>query len=439
MKMRTVTVAAAMLLLGLIGCGGVEKVNIDLPIPELDRTQYNDSHYTEGWQKLKEGKPDEALKHFQLSTTVDEKLYVGFGYVFLAKNKFDLARRNFNKSLAINPDNLQAQFGMATLHEQRNEKEKAFLIYSRLRTKYPENAWIKVRYDYIKSTQTQYFLKQADLYKNQGEEPAYIEALKKAAQYSPEIVEIKIQLADIFKAREEYESAAHYFEKVLEKIPNNEEVMYKVADVYEKMNKFDASVMIYKKMLELKPGDLTISNKINELKLKFYDWNLPTKFKNIFFKEDINREELAALIGYYFEKYLEPRPPKIITDIGGSFAKEYIIKVCTLDIMKLRPDHSFDRFPKINRAQFAMALDALIKYLEKSESGAYTIQFTPLDEVVEPSDISPLHKYYNIIKFLVNSQIMKLDTANNFNPMRTVTPTRVLDALKKILNSIKER
>jgi tetratricopeptide (TPR) repeat protein len=427
------------LLISLMGCGGVQKVNTDLHIPEMDRSQYSDSNYQTGWQKLKEGKPDEALEFFQKSSVAEEILHLGYGYVYLAQKKLALARKNFQKAMTINPENMQAQFGMATLHESLDEKEEAFIIYSRLLTKYPENAWVKVRYEYIKSVQTQYYLKQAELYKNQNENPAYIEALKKAIQYSPNITDIKMELADFLNTQEQFESAAKYYEMVLENLSNNAEVMVKLAKVYEGMKKFDASVMIYKKILEQKPGDLDILNKINDLKIKFYDWNLPVKFKNIFFKEEITREELAALLGYYFEKWLEPRPPVIITDIGGSFAKEYIIKICTLDIMKLRPDHSFGRFPKINRGQVAVVIDALIKYLEKSESGAYTIQFTPLEEVIEPADISPLHKNYNIIKFLVNSKIMKLDEENMFNPMLTISPAHVLEALKKILNSIRER
>jgi hypothetical protein len=226
---------------------------------------------------------------------------------------------------------------------------------------------------------------------------------------------------------------------VLESLPNNAEILIKIAKVYEELKKFDAAVMVYKKLLEQKPGDMDVINKINDLKIKFYDWNLPVKFKNIFFKDEITREELAALLGYYFDKWLEPRPPVIITDIGSSFAKEYIIKICTHGIMKLRPDHSFDRFSKINRAQFAVVVDALIKYLEKSESGAYTIRFSPLEKIIEPADILPLHKYYKIIKFLVNSQIMKLDEEKQFHPTLSISPSRVLEALKKILNSIREQ
>jgi Tfp pilus assembly protein PilF len=419
------------------GCGGGAKVNTSIYVPDLDQGQYNDTYYKEGWKNLKEGNPKQAVKNFQQSSVMDEKLFVGFGYAFLAQNKFDLAKKNFEKCLALNPENLQAQFGLATMYEFLEDKERAFRIYSKLRASHPGNAWVKVRYDYIKSTETENYLKKAEQFKKESRREAYIAALEMASQYSPEIIDIKTEIADFFVAQQQYEQAARQYEAIMEKQPNNETILMRLAQVYEKMNKFDSAVVIYRKMLELKPGDLSIINKINELKIKFYELNLPVKFKNIYFKDALNREELAALIGFYFEKYLESRSPEIITDIGGSFAKEYIIKVSTLGIMQLRPDHSFDRFTAVTRAAFAVVIDALLKYLEKHQSGFYSLQFTPLDDVIEPADISPLHKDYEIIKFLVNSEIMKLDEKNNFNPTRVLSPSEAVVAIKKILNSIR--
>jgi hypothetical protein len=106
--------------------------------------------------------------------------------------------------------------------------------------------------------------------------------------------------------------------------------------------------------------------------------------------------------------------------------------------MNLRPDHSFDRFGNIKRADLAVVLAALLKYLEKNALGAYDMQFHPLEDATEPADISPLHKDYETIKFLVNSGIMKLDAANRFNPTKDVSPAEVLEAIKKIINSIQD-
>ncbi len=435
-NMERVVILVLILIFIMVGCGGVTKVNTGIHIPELDRTQYNDSAYIEGWENLKSGNPKQAIKNFEQSTSVDEKLYVGFGYAFLQQNKISLARRNFEKALDINPDNLQAQFGMAVMHELLKEKMTAFRIYSNLRVKYPESTMVKVRYDYIKSTETRNYLEKAQQYKREHKTEKYIDALKQASAYSPELIDIEIEIADFFNLEGQYEQAALHYENVLEKFPNKENVLVKLAAIYERSRKFDSAVVIYNRLLKLKPGDITYINKINDLKIKFYDLNMPEKFKNIFFKSDINREELAALIGHYFVKFLDTRPPIIITDIGGSFAKEQIIKVCTLGIMKIRPDHSFDRFPTIDRAAFAVVIDGLLKYLQ--DERGYFLKFVPSDEILEPMDISPLHKDYKIIKFLVNSQIIKRDEENKFNPIAKVTPSEVLMSIRRILNSIEE-
>jgi len=111
--------------------------------------------------------------------------------------------------------------------------------------------------------------------------------------------------------------------------------------------------------------------------------------------------------------------------------------VCTLEIMKIRPDHSFNRFQVITRAHFSVIIDALLKYLQ--DEAGYLITFTPLEEIQEPIDISPLHKNYKIIKFMVNSQLINLDDQNNFNPLMEVTPSEVLVAIKKVLNSMEQK
>lgn len=418
----------------LAACGGVGRVNTGVHIPEIDRVEANDSYFEEGWQALKEGKPKVALEKFQQSTVKDEKLYVAYGYTLLTQNKYSLARRNFRKALELNPENLQAELGLATIYEVMDDQEKAFTSYSRLLAMYPEHAWIKIRYQNIKSTQTEYYLDKAEQYITENKTGKYIQALKSASRYSPEIIEIKIKIADFFNEEGQYEEAVIHYEKVLEELPNKEDVLVKLAEVYERMEKIDSAIMIHKALLELKPGDLAIINKINELKIKFYESDLPPKFKEIFFKEVIRREDLAALLGFYFARYLQTdRSPVIIRDISGSYAKEYIIKICTLRIMNIRPDNSFDRFSDINRASFAVVLDNLLKYLQ---GRGKTVKIAPLEEVVEPADISPLHKNYKIIKFLVSTRIMQLDGENRFNGTRTLSPADVIAAIKRILYNI---
>jgi Tfp pilus assembly protein PilF len=426
-----------MILFLLVSCGGIRRVStsVHVHIPELENPEQFDDYYQQAWKNLKLKKPRLALDGFKQSTAPDEPLYAGFGFAYLSQDKLAMARKNFQKVLDLNPDSYLAQLGMAELHEMQGEKQKAFMAYSRLLTHFPEEAWAKVRYEYIKSTETQYYLSMAEQHKSNGKNDKYVESLQRAAWYSREILDIKIKIADFYHNQQQYDQAAPYYEEILTKEPNNEAILIKMADVYEKLNKLDSALLVYTKLRELKPGDLMIINKVNELKIKFYNLDLPNSFKNIFFKDVINREELAALLGFYFKNYLKDAPPRIITDIGSSFAKDYIIKICSLDIMKLGANHRFNRFANVTRAEFAVIFAEMLNYLEAQ--GA-KIQYTPLAETIEPLDISPLHKNYKTIKMLINTQIMKLDKENKFNPTQFPAPTEILNAIKKILISMKE-
>lgn len=430
------SIFAAIISISTINCGGGSQVTPTIYIPDIDHSQYNDANYIEGWQNLKEGNTRQAFKNFNKSTLGREQLLVAFGYAALIQGKPVEARSNFEKCLAINPENPQALLGLATLYDTLKETERAYQVYSRLRTTFPNDERVKNRYETIKNNETQNALKIAEKYKTDQDMNQYIRYLEIAASYSPEMTDIKTEIADFYAGRKDFEKAARQYEEILEKLPDNESILRKLADMYEKTGAFDSAIMMYKKIQEIKPGDNTLPSKINQLKSRLNEMNLPEKFKGIFFKEILSREELAALIGHYFDKYLERPQPVIITDIGNSFAKEYIIRICALDIMSLRPDHSFDRFTTVNRATFAVVMNALLKYLEKSGRELYSVRFTPLENPITPGDISSLHKNYEIIKFLLNAGIIKLDSGNNFNPTRDITPSEVLVALQKILNSI---
>lgn len=427
------------LVLFWLNCGGGTRINTDVNIPALNSSEAYDTPYVEGWEKLKNGKAKEAFESFQQSSAEDDKLHVGFGYTFLIQNKFRLARQNFDRALELNPENVQAQMGIGTIYETLEEMDNAFKLYSRLRLKYPENPWVKARYEFIKSTETEKYLKKSRQYQSDGSDEKYIDALEKAAHYSPEMIDIKMQIAEFYYRQEQYKMAVSYYEKVLEGNPAQEEVLFKLADAFEKMKAYDSAVVILKKLLEVKPGNIDIINRINDLKIKFYDWDLPVKFKNIFFKSAITREDLAALIGHYFDRYLiiEGARPVIITDIEGSYARDDIIKVCTLGIMDLRPDHSFGTgdLPGtiVSRAKFAETVYSLIQYLDRN---GHSIDMAPHETAAEPADISQLHKHYKIINYMVNAGIMQLDVDNKFNPTANISPSQSLVALKKLLGSM---
>jgi tetratricopeptide (TPR) repeat protein len=431
--MKAILPAALIML--TIACGGVKLVKIDFHLPAIASGDFSDAYFRQGWEQLQKGDSEAAYRSFQLSKVSLDKKQAAFGYVFLARKKFSAAAAQFTQALATNPDNLEADMGLAMIHEFAGRTAEAFQAYGNLLLKAPEDAWIKLKYESIRSSATQEFLLEAEKVKD-TDKAKYIRSLEQAAFFSSDMTAITLQIADYYYGENDWQRSLPYYEAVLEKDPHNEAVLLKLAAIYEKNEKFDLALVTLDRLLALKPGDPFLESEKRRVRDRFQEMNLPEKFKKIFFKSEINREELAALIGFYFDRYIKmDRAPEIITDIDGSFAKEYIMRTCTSGIMNARPDHTFDRFSIPDRATFAVILKALIDYLEKK---GHTLHFTPLTTAVESVDLSPLHKNYDIIKFMVNARILPLDSERIFNPTRPVSPNDVIYALKKILNSIGE-
>ena len=425
----------AALILFTVACGGVKPVSVDFHLPAVAGGTFLDSYYRQGWQQLQQGDSEAAYRSFQLSEAPLDKKQAAFGYVFLARKKYSAASDQFARALETNPGNIEAGMGQAMILEFEGRTAEAYRAYGDLMLKAPDDAWIKLKYESIRTSATQGHLLEAE--KARGVDKAkYIRELEQAAFFSPDLPAITLQIADHYYGENEWQRSLPFYEAVLDREPHNQDVLLKLAAIYEKKEKFDLAMVTLDRLLALKPGDPFLEGEKKRVRDHFQELTLPEKFKKIFFKTEIDREELAALIGFYFDRYIQmDRAPEIITDIDGSFAKEQIIKTSTAGIMHARPDHTFDRFTTPDRATFAVTLNALIDYLKGK---GHDLRFTPLSPPASAVDLSPLHKDYEVINFLVNSQVLPLDAESYFNPTRPVSPADVILALKRILNSIGE-
>lgn len=417
----------------LAACGGVRPVAVDFHLPAIEGGAFVDSYYRQGWEQLRQGDSEAAYRSFQDSMAPLDKKQAAFGYVFLARRKFSAAADQFERALEGNAENIEAAMGRAMVLELEERTADAFRAYGDLLIRVPNDAWVKLKYESIRSAATQAHLLAAEQARDR-DKGAVLRELEQAAFYSPEMTAITLQIADHHYAEGDLDRALPRYEAVLEREPHNEAVLLKLAAIYERQERFELALVTLDRLLALKPGDLRLEGEKKRIRDRFQEMTLPEKFKRIFFKAEINREELAALIGFYFERDLElAGAPEILTDIDGSFAREQIIKTVTAGIMSARPDHSFQRFAAPDRAVFAVTLRSLIAFLE---SKGRRLRFTPAAAPVVAADLSPLHKDYQAISGLLNAQVLTLDGQGNFNPTQPVAPSEVIYALKKIQNAI---
>ncbi len=420
----------------MAGCVSAPRVRTEISIPGLESAETGvDDAYAAGWQRLQAGETRQAMDLFRRSRADEDRLYVAFGFVYLMRGKLDLAKKNFTDALVLNAESVMARMGMAAYHRQKGEVREAFRIYSRLRNENPDNPMVRLRHEQIRAQETEKWLSRADRLEQSGSEGAeYREALENALYYSPDMVTLKERLAAYLAREDGGDQAAEIYRDIVESIPGNLEAMEKLGGLYEKQGQYDQALVIYRQLQEKDPGNLRILNRINKLKERFNETDMPVRFKNIYFKTDLSREELAALLGHYFQDQLVlTSTPEIITDIQHSFAREEIVKLCSLGIMELRPDHTFGvgnlEDLKVSRARFAVVMRNLVRYLE---SLGITLDLAVAEDIPEPGDVLPVHRQYEVIRFMVHSRLMELDEAGRFRPADLITPMEALRAILAI-------
>ena len=418
------------------GCSRGVVINLGDRFPAMDFLESQDPAFREGWEWLARGAPDRALKVFQTSAAPLDKKHIAFAYVFISKNKPGLAREHFEKSLSLAPGNYEAETGLAMAYEMAGDPGNAYLVYSRLVARYPEDARVRGKYLEIKSTETERHLAEAERERAEGRTERAIGLLERAAYYSPENTAIQMQIAEFHFQKKDWETALAHFLDLQSKLPDTAAVLLRLLDIYEATGQLDRALLIADRLIALQPSDPALQERRRQIKDRFLVLELPPKFKDIFFKKEVNREDLAALIGFYFRDYLEiGGAPAILTDIDSSFARDEIIKVVGAGIIRERPNHTFDRFSLPDRAAFAVALDTLIHTIE---ARGRRFLFTPRDRALSAGDIPPEHKYAGIIAFMLQAQLIELDPAGNFNPTAPLSPNEVVSALQKIRYATRE-
>ena len=397
-------------------------------VPEQNKTGM-DEHQLQAWRFLLDGAPDRALSEFKQSRSDENSIYAGFGYVYLVKRNYSLAEKNFKKALSYSSQDFMAQAGLGLLYEQVGRNEEAFALFKAIKTQYPDNTWVEVRYDRLRVVLTQAHLTRAEAHKNSGDEVRYLYELERAQYFSPEMSDISLKIAALYRETGHPEKAVNAYRQLLRRDPHNEKYLQSLAEIYTSTKAFDNALILYRRLLDLNPDSVLLREKIEMVKKAFDESAWPKELKGIFFKEQLNREDTAALIGLYFPSVLSEPQRLIISDINGSFAFREIIRVCASGIMTVRPDHRFDRFGLLDRGQSAIILDRLIRLIR--EKGR-VLDFQPVSGYTPPQDIPPTHKDYQTITSLLSIGLLELDSTNQFHPLERVHPDELINALKKI-------
>jgi len=406
-----------------------EKLETELTLDDRITTE-------EVWKNLRQGRAEKALKILSRLSVESPAYYVGLGYAYFLLNEYLTSEESFKSALNFYPDMILIHLGLAQLYQKTGQENLTFAEYREVIKRKPEHIWAKGEYEALKIKKTKEALTEGKNFLAEENTERSTEAFLKALYYSPNSTKAHLSLAEIYKAENKLGNALVHLEVASTSDSDNPKVLKDYAETLFQAEHYSKSLDIYEKLYELQPKNKEIQSRIETLKNRLGIFEMPSQYHNIPYKEAISREEMAALLMGKFKGVLNETKaqPPIIIDISTSWASKFILKMTTLGILEVFPNHTFQPKKIITRAEITEILLRLINLLK--QKGYKLIQQLPLEKI-QISDVSPDNYYHNPITQILSYQIMDLSTEKAFNPDNPVSGQEASRILGIILNLIK--
>jgi Tfp pilus assembly protein PilF len=390
----------------------------------------------EAWNDIKQGNGRRALNQISKLRPENPFYIIITAYAYFSFNDIQLAEQYFKTAIENNPEMIIAHLGLAQLYQKTQRDELAFTEYREVLKDEPDHTWAKPRYLEIKKEKTEATLQKARNLRKQGDLSSSEKTYLKTLYYSPESMEVHKALAEIYSEQNNYDSALIHLNTLLSLQPENAGFLKSYAEALFQEEEFKKSLEAYKKLKMLTPEDQEIENRIEQLKNRLGIFELPSQYNSIPSREAITKEDMAALLGIKFQKYIDKtsKEPPIIIDISTSWASEYILNLTSIDLLEIYPNHTFKPKKIVTRAELAEMIYRLITYLKKK--GFSLVQQIPPQSIQLP-DVPPNNFYYRPIIMSISYGILNTSMGGNFNPENPVSGQEAIKALNVLLSLIK--
>ena len=199
------------------------------------------------------------------------------GQTFLSIGKSDEALEAFEKALKMNPNNIDAELGMARCYAVQDNLEEALAHYRRVieldpakETAYVEAVQILLRkdrradaenlaVDFEKAQPEKGGILHAFVMQAAGQTAEAIALLDELAATYPSSTDVRVSLASALAAAGQDAKAVETLEDVLANVdPDSVAARMKLVEVYQKQGKTDEIVAQFREMANQKPDDLGI-------------------------------------------------------------------------------------------------------------------------------------------------------------------------------------
>jgi tetratricopeptide (TPR) repeat protein len=208
------------------------------------------NHVVAGNTNFIQGEWDEAIAEYEKALALnpeDTLAYFGLGQVYQAQARKEEAQAAYRRAIAICPDNVLARISLAEVYAAEGRTEEAISQYQEA---------IRLRPSYLAS-----FEALGDLYRAQGEDDEAFRQYEKAIDFPPDTGDYHLALGDLYwakglleKAMAEYKAAIAFDSHSWKVYLGPWRGYMRLAQAYQAEGRLDDAMAVYQQAIALEPG-----------------------------------------------------------------------------------------------------------------------------------------------------------------------------------------
>ncbi len=192
--------------------------------------------------------PADALSHFRL------------GQAYAMLREFDQARRCFEATLRVDPDNTYAYYGLSTTCRRLGDTQSADTYLQSFQRRKQEDLAAELKRVKTFDDQQQVLQGTSFIQKKAGSLYARLHNLRKAervwvqaARLNPHDIEVRLQLASLYVQTQQFDQAAATFDELRQREPDNPDYCLQQGIIHAQRGRFVDAESAFQRAVQLRP------------------------------------------------------------------------------------------------------------------------------------------------------------------------------------------